>query len=46
MVPHPTGLGRHLRRAFATILDPHVRAAAALPEANRYRKHFHAAAHL
>jgi hypothetical protein len=46
MVAHPTGLSRHFRRAFTTILDPQVSAAAALPGANRYRKHFHTKAHL
>jgi hypothetical protein len=46
MVAHPTGLSRHVRRACVTRLDPHVTAAAALPGANRYRKHFHTAAHL
>jgi hypothetical protein len=39
--PHP-GLGRHLRR----LLDPLLRAAAAAPGADRYRKHFSTLSHL
>jgi hypothetical protein len=39
--PHP-GLGRHLRR----LLDPLLRTAAAVPGADRYRKHFSTLSHL
>jgi hypothetical protein len=39
--PHP-GLSRHLRR----LLDPLLRAAAATPGADRYRKHFSTSSHL
>lgn len=42
MIPAPPGVGRHLRR----LLAPAIRRAAAMPGADRYRKHFPATAHL
>ncbi len=42
MVPPAVGCGRRLRR----LLDPLVAKAAAIPGADRYRKHFPASAHL
>ena len=46
MVAHPLAVNRQLRRVFQELLDPQVSAAAALPAADCYHKHFPAAAHL
>lgn len=46
MIAQPLPISRRLRRAVATVVEPLIQAAAALPAADRYRKHFTTAAHL
>ena len=43
---HALPISRRLRRAVPQLVDPLIAAAAALPEADRYRKHFTTEAHL